>query len=159
VSAPKIFSHQDPLDLLRRFAPTPLKVHVHLEAANVLLETNDLSFFSTLAVVDASGSCSSAQPCLWKIVRDVAVHGKAAEPSIVMAGSLIVFSMGPACLIGADRERREILAFIGLEVDARTFQESVFPAICRLTEFVMRGEEPTELVQPSGVAIGDQCNA
>jgi hypothetical protein len=43
---------------------------------------------------------------------------KVAEPTIVMAGNLITYSMGPACLIAADRERKEILAFIGTAADA-----------------------------------------
>ena len=83
---------------------------------------------------------------------------KLAEASIVMAGSLIVYSMGPACMIAADRERKEVLAFIGIEVDARIFQEGVLPALCRLTEFVMRQEAP-QPVRPAEVALGDPCNA
>jgi hypothetical protein len=156
---PELVSYRDPLDLLRRFAPTPLKVHLRLEAATVLLETNDLSFLSSLSPIDASPASSSSQSCLWKIVRDVDVRGKTTETSIIMAASLIVFSMGPACLIGVDRERREILAFIGLDVDARTFQESILPALCRLTEFVARGRETPEMLRDSEVAIGDHCNA
>jgi hypothetical protein len=158
VPAPEITSYRDPLDLLRRFVPTPLKTHVHLEFANVLLETNDLGFFPSLSLLSSSISAPSSQPCLWKIVRDVDVRLKLTEASIVMAGSLIVYSMGPACMIGADRERKEILAFIGLEVDARIFQESILPALCRLTEFVMRQETPQPF-RVSEVAIGDPCNA
>jgi hypothetical protein len=157
VPALEIASYRDPLDLLRRFTPTPLKTQVHLEFANVLLETNDLSFFPSLPLLTPSISPSS-QPCLWKIVRDVDVRVKLAEASIVMAGSLIVYSMGPACMIAADRERKEVLAFIGIEVDARIFQEAVLPALCRLTEFVMRQEAP-QPVRPAEVALGDPCNA
>jgi len=159
--AHEISSYRDPLDLLRRFAPTPLKTNVHLEFANVLLETNDLSFFPPLSLLNPSLSVPSSppsQPCLWKIVRDVDVRLKTAEASIVMAGCLIVYSMGPACVIGADRERKEIVAFIGLEVDARIFQESILPALCRLTEFVMR-QETAHPVRTAQVAIGDPCNA
>ncbi len=141
-----------------RFASTPLKVHVHLESADVLLETNDLSFLSSLSRVGTSISSSSAQPCLWTVVRDVDVRGKVTEASIIMAGCLIIFSLGPACLIGADRERKEILAFIGLDVDARTFQESIFPALRRLTEFVMRNAGTPEPVLNSELAIGQPCN-
>jgi hypothetical protein len=157
VSAVEIASYRDPLDLLRRFAPTPLKTQFHLEFANVLLETNDLSFFPSLPLLNAS-ILSSSHPCLWKIVRDVDVRLKIAEASIVMAGSLIVYSMGPACMIAADRERKEILAFIGIEVDARVFQESVLPALCRLTKFVMR-QQNQQTVRATEVALGDPCNA
>ena len=159
--AHEITSYRDPLDLLRRFAPTPLKTHVYLEFANVLLETNDLSFFPSLSLLNPSISSApspSSQPCLWKIVRDVDVRLKIAEASIVMAGSLIVYSMGPACVIGADRERKEILAFLGVEVDARIFQEAILPALCRLTEFVMRQETP-QPARVAPVAVGDPCNA
>jgi len=161
VPAHEIVSYRNPLDLLRRFVPTPVSTHVHLEFANVLLETNDLSFFPSLSLLNpstSSASLSSSQPCLWKIIRDVDVRLKIAEASIVMAGSLIVYSMGPACMIGADRERKEILAFVGLEVDARIFQESILPALCRLTEFVMWQETP-QPVRAAEVAIGDPCNA
>jgi hypothetical protein len=76
-----------------------------------------------------------------------------------MAGSLIIYSMGPACLVGADRERGEILAFIGRDVDARVFQESILPALVRLTEFVTRKQQMPNIPQNAGLPIGGQCNA
>lgn len=155
---PELVSYQAPLDLLRRFAPTPLKVHIRVESATVLLETNDLSFLPSLSLAGPPPP-SLSQSCLWKIVRDVDARCKITEASIVMAGSLIVVSMGPACLIAADRERKEILAFIGLDVDACTFQESILPSLRRLTEFVSRAAEPPEAVRNSEVPIGDRCNA
>jgi len=132
-------SYTDPLDLLHRFVPTPLRAEIHLELANVVLETNDLSFL--LLLPHSTAGEISSTPCLWKIVRDVDVRGTTAEASILMAGNLIFYSMGPACLMGADRERREILAFIGRDVDAHSFQQSILPALCRLTEFVTRPQD------------------
>jgi hypothetical protein len=126
-------SYKDPLDLLRRFAPTPLKAEVNLEIANVVLETNDWSFLSSLSSLNAAGI--STKSCVWKIVRDI-----------------------DACLIGADRERSEILAFIGRDVDTRYFQEAILPALCRLTEFVTRQQEAPIMICPE-VAIGGPCNA
>jgi hypothetical protein len=148
--------YNDPLDLLRRFAPTPLKAEVNLEIANVVLETNDLSFLPSLSGL--SSTEISTKSCIWKIVRDVDVRGTTIEASIVMAGNLIVYSMGPACLIGADRERSEILAFIGRDVDTHSFQEVILPALCRLTEFVTR-QQNVPIMIPSNVAIGGPCNA
>ena len=150
-------SYGNPLDLLRRFAPTPLKADVRLEIANVTLETNDLSFLSPLSGLDAGRA--SARSCLWKIVRDIDVRGLTAETTILMAGSVIVYSMGPACLIGADRERREILAFIGRDVDAQAFQESILPALCRLTEFVIRQEQAPTMARSKQVPTGGRCHA
>ena len=155
--APEPVCYTDPLDLLRRFAPTPLKAHVYLEFANVLLETNDLSFLPSLSVLGVREP--SSQSCLWKIVRDVDARGTATEASIVMAGSLIVYAMGPACLIGADRERGEILAFIGLDVDARLFQESILPALIRLTMFVTRKQDTPIAARSAEVPVGGQRNA
>jgi hypothetical protein len=145
-------SYTDPLDLLRRFAPTPLRAGIHLGFANVVLETNDLSFLPLL--LHTNDTKISSTPCLWKIVRDVDVRGKIVEASILTAGNLIVYCMGPACLIGADRERREILAFIGRDVDALCFQESVLPALRRLTEFVTRPQDPAAPPQAEGPAGG-----
>jgi hypothetical protein len=150
-------SYSDPLDLLRRFAPTPLKAVVYLEFANILLETNDLSFLPSLSLLGVPAA--SSQSCLWKIIRDVDVRGATTEVSIVMAGSLIVYSMGPPCLIGADRQRGEILAFIGRDVDARLFQESILPALVRLTEFVTRKQETPIVARSTERPIAGRCNA
>jgi hypothetical protein len=157
VFAPEPVCYTDPLDLLRRFAPTPLKAQFYLEFANVLLETNDLSFLPSLSVLGVREP--SPQSCLWKIVRDVDARGTTTETSIVMAGNLIVYSMGPACLIGADRERGEILAFVGRDVDARLFQESILPALIRLTGFVTRKQEAPIMTRSAEVSVGGQCNA
>ena len=164
--AHEIASYRDPLDLLRRFAPTPLNVAFPLDCSSVVLETNDLSFFPSETAARPSSSevspiDSRLSPCLWKIVRDTDNHHKLAEASIVMAGNLIVYSFGPACIIAADRERHEVLAFVGTEADVRIFQEAIFPALVRLTEFVTRGISPSSTTGRAAahVSEGDTCNA
>lgn len=157
MSNPEHTSYKDPLDLLRRFTPTPLKLQIYLEFANISLETNDLRFLSSLFQIAVREPSSAS--CLWRIVRDLDVRGAIIEASIVMAESLIIYSMGPACLIGADRERGEILAFIGWDVDASVFQESILPALIRLTEFVTRKQQMANMPQNAGLSIGGQCNA
>jgi hypothetical protein len=157
VSSFEPVSYANPLDLLRRFVPTPLKAEVRLGTANVVLETNDLSFLPSLSRLDAGES--GAASCSWKIVRDVDARGMTGETTILMAGNVIVYSMGPACLIGADRERREILAFVGRDVDAHSFQQSIVPALCRLTEFVARRHQAPATVRSTHVPMGGPCNA
>jgi hypothetical protein len=156
-----IVPYRDPLDLLRRFAPAPLKVSLHFEFANVALETNDLSFFPS-ASANASPSSAAYDPalpsCLWKLLRDVDVRDKLTEASIVMAGSLIIYSTGPACIIAADRERQEVLAFIGVEADTRVFHDVIFPALCRLTEFVTRPLPHANASAAQLLPVGDACN-
>jgi hypothetical protein len=162
----EITSYRDPLDLLHRFTPTPLKVNVPLEFANVTLETNDLSFFPETEprAADASSPTDDAGDralpiCLWKILRDLDARQPLAEPTIVMSGNLITYTMGPACLVAADRERKEVLAFIGTAADARTFRDTIFPALCRLTEFVVRSTEPNSANAVETLPVGDACNA
>jgi len=166
VPADEIALYRDPLDLLRRFAPTPLKVAFPLEFASVVLETNDLSFFPSetaalLSPTKASFIDSRLTPCFWKIVRDADNRHKLNEASIIMAGSLIVYSLGPACIIAADREHQEVLAFIGIEANARIFQEAIFPALVRLTEFVTRAISPSSATGRAAALVsqGDTCNA
>jgi hypothetical protein len=159
VSTLQPIPYRDPADLLRRFAPTPLRARIDLESAGVVMETNDLSLLPPSYVVDVTIPLPSSRSCLWKIIRDVDVRGTTAEASIIMAGSLIVYTMGPACLIGADRERNEILAFIGRDVDKACFHRSILPALQRLTEFVTRKQKPSTVVENAEAAIGGHCGA
>ena len=76
-----------------------------------------------------------------------------------MAGSLIVYTMGPACIIGADRDRKQIVAFISAGVDAPFFETSILPSLCRLTDFVTRPQENADTVRPPEVVAGERCNA
>jgi hypothetical protein len=172
VSGPALPSYRDPLDLLRRFLPTPFRTRVRLPFATVELETNDLSLFPTLVsaeppveivrteqVSTGAPASISTHSCLWKIVRDVDVGGKVAEASIVMAGSLMVYTMGPACLIGADRDRKEILGFIGRDVDLSVLREFILPAVVRLTEYVTNLQEPSLILEALEVSGEAACHA
>jgi hypothetical protein len=158
----EITSYRHPLDLLHRFAPTPLKVAVALKFASVILETNDLSFLPAAPTAQPAPASAIESPlphCLWKIVRDVDNHHKPSEASIVIAGSIIVYSLGPACIMAADRERQEVLAFIGAEAGANVFGDAILPALVRLTEFVTRPVESASVHSAIPVSVGDTCNA
>ena len=155
MSALELSPYHHPLDLLCRFAPTPLKTMVYLESSTVVVETNDLSLLPSLS---SSGS-SSSQRCSWKLIRDLDNTFKPSEVSIIMTGSLIVYSMGPACIIGADRERKQILAFIGTGVDAECFETSILPSLSRLTDFVTRPQENADTLPNPEVLAGERCNA
>ena len=141
-----------------------------LGLANVEVETNDPNLFPFLVsatgdVEDASsfGSGAIDDPsvcsCRWKIIRDVDVRGKTNEPTVVVAGELMVYTAGPACLIAADRGRREILGFVGRDVDKSALRESILPAIVRLTEFVARFEEPASILESFEASSSAACHA
>ena len=128
-------NYQDPLDLLRRFIPTPLRTRFHVGDSNVTVETND---FTLLPALPLDAACASAHPAdiEWKLIRDLDAPGLLEEPLLLSSGNLTVVGMGTACLLGLDHERRELLCFIGPDIDGRTFQEFLVPYFCRLTSQV-----------------------
>ena len=128
-------NYQDPLDLLRRFIPTPLRTRFHVGDSNVTVETND---FTLLPALPLDAACASAHPAdiEWKLIRDLDAPGLLEEPLLLSSGNLTVVGMGTSCLLGLDHERRELLCFIGPDIDGRTFQEFLVPYFCRLTNQV-----------------------
>jgi hypothetical protein len=155
VSALPLSAYRNPLDLLRRFVPTPHKSTMQLASVKVTVETNDPSLVASRLLPNSS---LSSPACQWKLVRDVDTCSEPAEVSVVAAGDLRVYTMGPACLIAADRESKQILAFIGMSVDAPLFEEFIFPLLCRLNDFVTKGPEPAEAVADNEFAVGERCN-
>jgi hypothetical protein len=133
------YSH--PLDVLRRFMPSPLKTLIKFEEGIILVETNDSSLLLPLGYLDSETASAISPAFHWKLLRDEDVLGKPAGATILMAGSLLVANMGPACLAGMDLERKELLAFIGGEVDQQDYQICVFPVLNALTQFAM-GKKP-----------------
>jgi len=163
VSTHDIAPYRDSLDLLHRFVPTPLTGLLQLDSANVTLETNDLRFFPAAAALKVSpASRINDQPlpsCLWKIVRDGDMQHGLAEATTILSDELVVYSMGPACIVAADRARREVLAFMGASVDARAYRFTILPTLCRLTEFVTRSDSSSAAYADLPFSAGDQCNA
>jgi hypothetical protein len=128
-------NYQDPLDLLRRFIPTPLRTRFRVGDSNVTVETNDFTLLPALPLDTASVDAHPSD-IEWKLVRDLDAPGLLEEPLLLSSGNLTVVGMGTACLLGLDHERRELLCFIGPDIDARTFQEFLVPYFCRLTSQV-----------------------
>jgi len=163
VSTHDIAPYRDSLDLLHRFVPTPLTASLRLDSANVTLQTNDLRFFPSAAALQFSAaSCFDNQPrpsCLWKIVRDADVRQELTEATTILSDELVVYFMGPACIVAADRARREVLAFIGASVDARAYQFTILPTLYRLTKFVTRSDSSSAAYADLPFSAGDQCNA
>ena len=133
--------YQDPLDLLRRFIPTPLRTRFRIAAATVVVETNDFSLLPALPLETASREFLPAN-LSWKLVRDPDARGLLQEPLLLISAQLTIAAMGPACLLGVDRERRELLCFIGADVDPRTFQEFLVPFLCRLSTQTLETPAP-----------------
>ena len=163
MSTHDIAPYRDSLDLLHRFVPTPFSVSVRFNSASVSLETNDLRFLPSATALEFSANSSfDDQPtrtCLWRIIRDADVLQKLADGTGLLSDDLVVYSMGPACIIAADRPRREVLAFIGTSVDASAYQSTILPTLYRLTEFVTRSESWSAAYADLPLSAGEQCNA
>ena len=129
----KVAAYVDPLDLLRRFVPTPLKAVYQFGAVRVVVQTNDFSLLPRASSA-ASLPGSSERDFEWVLVRDAEATGSLQPPIRLTSGKLTVVEMGSACLLGVDQEQRELLAFIGSDVHARTHQEFLVPFLCRLTK-------------------------
>jgi hypothetical protein len=151
--------YNHPLDVLRRFMPSPLKALVEFEKDLILVETNDLSFLLPLGRSDSQSSTAASPAFHWKLLRDADASGKLAEAAVLMAGTLLVVNMGPACLAGVDMERKELLAFIGGEVDPQEYQKFVFPVLRGLTQFAMGKESTIGIPFPNELLCGNTRNA
>jgi len=124
-------AYADPLDLLRRFVPTPLKASYRFGDARVVVQTND---FSLLPTASPAASPPEISECdfEWILVRDADATGTLYPPMVLASGAVTIIQMGSACLLGLDHERRELLAFIGSNVHPRTHQNFLVPLLCRL---------------------------
>ena len=124
--------YTDPVDLLRRFIPTPLRTRFRISDQWIVVETNDFALLPAFPLETASDEYG--QPHFeWKLVRDPDAPGMLEKPLFLTTGKLTIVAMGAACLLGLDHELRELLCFIGPGVDSRTFQEFLVPFFCRLT--------------------------
>jgi hypothetical protein len=139
VQQPDFPRHNDPLDLLRRFVPTPLKAVYRIGSVQVVVRTNDITLLPAFPL-GADLDLTREQNLQWKLIRDVDSPGLLDEPVFLNSGVLTIVGMGTACLLALDHERRELLGFIGADIDARTHQEFLVPFLCRMTNEVFSGD-------------------
>jgi hypothetical protein len=127
--------YADPLDLLRRFIPTPFKALYRIGAVRVTVKTNDITLLPVFPL-EVDLEVLGEQRLEWRLIRDAGSPDLLGPPLFMTSGILTIVTMGPACLIGVDHEQRELLAFIGTAIDARTHQEFLIPLLCQLTNDV-----------------------
>ena len=131
----KASGYADPIDILRRFIPTPLKAVYQFGAIQALVQTNDFSLLPPASFA-ASLARNAQRYFQWALIRDEDASGPLQLPFMLTSGPLTIVQMGPACVAGVDKERRELVAFIGSEVHARAHQEFLVPLFCRLSNEV-----------------------
>lgn len=125
-------NYTDPLDLLRRFVPTPLRTRFRVGRIAVRVDTNDFSLLPALPLESATEDFGP-DTFNWKLVRDSDAPGILQEPQVLLTGDLTIVAMGPPCLLALDHQRRELVCFIGANVDTKAFQEFLVPFLCRLS--------------------------
>jgi len=123
--------YADPLDLLRRFVPTPFKAVYRVGSHRVTFQTNDIALFPALPL-EVDTVLSGVSDLEWKLIRDLDVPGLLASPVVLVCGVLTVIEMGTACLVAFDHERKELLGFIGADVDGPTHREFLVPFLWRM---------------------------
>ena len=138
-------NYRDPLDVLRRFVPTPYRAKCRLGSIEVDVETNDIALLPAI-LPDEDGKGQIEGEFRWKLVRDHDVRGELDESLFFTSDTLTVVNLGAACLVGIDHERRELLGFLGGSVDSRTFRDFLLPFLCRLSTEVVR--EGLDLCMP-----------
>jgi len=148
-------TYADPLDLLRRFVPTPLKAMYRIGTTRVLVQTNDFALLPTV-LLGTDRAVTNGWEFEWKLVRDAESRGSLGTPRFLTTEALTIVEMGTACIVGLDHERRELLAFIGRDVDARTYQEFLVPFLCRVMNERSSTTHPlTPFVSPEAVCGND----
>lgn len=130
----------DPLDLLQRFVPTPLRALYDIGTVRVTLQTNDITLLPTIPLA-AGLDVPGEQGLEWRLVRDWDCPGPLEAPIVLTSGALMIVAMGPACLLGVDQEKRKLLGFIGSAIDQRTHQEVLIPLLYRLTKKMFSADQ------------------
>jgi hypothetical protein len=129
----RIDTYSDPLDLLWRFVPTPHVSAFHVGDFRVCVESNYPAILGLLDQTQCREPVVNDCTFLWRIIRDSAVAGGTAPPAILADGDLTFVNMGPAFLVAVDRQRKELLGFVGTGVSNSEFEETVVPLLVRLT--------------------------
>jgi hypothetical protein len=107
-------------------------------------ESNDPEIVAIMVEIAQGIAEESERAFLWRIVRDPDSLGGIQPPTILTQGDLSFVSMGTTLLVGVDRERRELLGFVGAGVGRNAFKESVFPLLMRLTLDAAGSSAPAE---------------
>jgi hypothetical protein len=136
-------AYADPLDLLRRFVPSPLKALYRIGSHPVTVETNDIALFPALPL--ESDTAPGQAELEWKLIRDLDAPGFLAPAIFLHCGILTVVDMGTACLLALDYGRRQLLGFIGADIDGRTYQEVLVPLFCQMTNERVPQHHATDL--------------
>lgn len=146
--------YTDPPDLLRRFVPTPFSAVFPTGFGGILIQTNDPSLLPG-ASLDTAAEVTQLPTMKWKLVRDLDASGPLQEPIILSSPPLTIITMGMSCLAAFDRDRGELLGFIGAGVDALTYREVLLPFLFQISDEMFSRPPDSEFFSRSEMAADD----
>lgn len=130
-TAPTDYTSHAP-DLLKRFVPLPFEGAFAISDVDVWIKTNDPAILELLTPFLAQPRQNQTE-FKWSLIRDSEAPLEIERLTIVKCGRLAVANLGPACLIGVDYDRRELVAFLGLDPRASKLRDIVLPLLTTLT--------------------------
>lgn len=120
-----------PPDLMRRFTPTPYVFELNSGTGVIRIEAEDLQLALSLRHVCSAQSADIGEPIVfWRLVRERrGAMPQAAESIFFSSGKLRMLLHGTGTLLIQDMERREVLGFIGAEVQVTQLTEKLIPLL------------------------------
>ena len=129
----EINAYLDERDPLWRLAPAHFNQKICIGRLHVLVESNDPRLLGILANMDLEKFSNAEPTFLWKLIRDPEAGGEIELAAVLVDRDLSFLRMGLGVFAGVDKERRELLGFVGTSVSDQAFREFVVRAFVELT--------------------------
>jgi hypothetical protein len=127
-----------PIDLLKRFTPTPFEVTFELSGATIHLATNSDVMRDQLRMLEPSAKRESQrnERLFWRIVVEPEREAYDESPSVhrLSHGGLAFIRIGHRSFLAYDRQARQGISFISenLVRDEKMFNQCFLPALISL---------------------------
>ena len=127
-----------PIDLLKRFTPTPFEVTFELSGATIHLATNSDVMRDRLRMFQPSAKAESQRNArsLWRIVVEPEGEAYDESPSVhrLSHGELAFVRIGHTSFLAYDRQARQGISFISenLVRNEKMFRQCFLPALMSL---------------------------
>jgi hypothetical protein len=127
-----------PIDLLKRFTPTPFEVTFELSGATIHLATNSDVMRDRLRMFQPSAKAESQRNAwsLWRIVVEPEGEAYDESPSVhrLSHGELAIVRVGHTSFLAYDRQARQGISFISenLVRNEKIFSQCFLPVLMSL---------------------------
>jgi len=128
----------NPIDLLKRFTPTPFEVTFELSGATIHLATNSDVMRDRLRMFQPSAKAESQRNAwsLWRIVVEPEREACDESPKVhrLSHGELVFVKVGHTSFLAYDRQARQGISFISENLirNEKMFRQCFLPALMSL---------------------------